>query len=114
VDIKKKHVSVVNSKYDRFGIYAWQLPNGNLLQDEDHNTLSISSEFGDLYRISKISNAARAYGYEEGSPVFLAGRRKITSEEYERQLSRLDSGLIPDDYDLAAYEEEFAAKESLG
>lgn len=45
-------------------------------------------------------------GIHEGKPVFFAGHRKVTDEEYAEQQSRLKEGFIPDEYDLPAHIED--------
>lgn len=106
---------IIASKYDNlFGIYVWELPDGRVLQDEDGNTLSISSKFGDVIRMSRLASAARSYGFNEGRPLYMSGVRKISDEEFENQKERMSSGLIPDDHDLSAYEETFAARKING
>jgi hypothetical protein len=36
----------------------------------------------------------------------MSGYRRVTDEEYEYQRQRLEWGLIPDELDIAAFEEE--------
>lgn len=95
----------------RYGVYVWQMPNGAVVADEERNFLSISSEFGDPRRIAELRAAVRACGIEVGQPLFMPGHRKIDDEEYERQSQRLAEGLIPDEYDAAAWREEFKNRE---
>lgn len=94
----------------RFGVYVWEMPDGALVADEDLNWLSIGAEKGDLKRIQAITNAARSYGITEGQPVFLAGRRQVTTEEYEEQIRRAKFGLTPDPYDIGALKDEIQYK----
>ena len=89
-----------------YGLYVWQMPNGAVVADEDRNFLSIASKFGDPKRIAELQAAVRACGITIGEPLFIPGARKIDDEEYERQQERLAQGLIPDDYDAAAWREE--------
>lgn len=105
--------SFVRSKYDKFGVYVWEMPDGRYVGDEDGNLLSINSVFGDLDRISKLGRAARSFGINEGKPVFLPGHRKISDAEYERQKERMSQGLIPDELDVAAFEEEAEARRTI-
>lgn len=100
--------SFVASKYDQIGIYVWQMADGKYVMDENRNVLSIASRFGDVSRISKLAAAARQCGLNEGKPAFLPGFRKVTDEEYENQVDRMNNGLIPDEYDIAAHEEDLA------
>lgn len=108
--IAMTNTRIVNSKYDHIGIYVWELPNGKFLADEQKRVLSISSIYGDVKKMSKITSAAAAYGFPNGKPRFMPGHRKVTDEEYDNQTDRMLNGLIPDEYDVAAYEEEAVAR----
>lgn len=110
---RKNKPRFVRSKYDEIGVYVWEMPDGRYVADEDGNFLSINAKFGDLDRMSKIGMAARQCGINEGRPAFLPGHRKISDAEYERQKERMDEGLIPDELDVAAFEEEAAARKTL-
>jgi hypothetical protein len=97
-----------------YGVYVWQMPDGRLVGDDDNNWLCISSMKGDLKRINELTEAVRHYGIMVGEPLFLAGNRKITDEEYEYQKQRQAFGLIPDEYDIPALVSEQAYKERNG
>ena len=101
-------MSIVFDEHDRFGVYLWQMPDGSVVADEDKNFLSIASAYGDAERIAKLKRAAEQCGIFEGSPLFMPGHRKVTDEEYAEQQQRLESGLIPDEYDIGAWKEEVA------
>ena len=93
------------------GVYVWLMPNGQIMGDSDGNFLSLGAKEGDQSKISNITTVAHdvlnANGVEpSGRAYFLPGRRKITDEEYEEQKQRMQSGLIPDEFDLAAMKEE--------
>lgn len=83
-----------------FGLYVWEMPNGQWVGDDEGNFLNIAAMKGDVKRISQITDAARSYGITEGRPVFLSGHRQIDDEEYERQRMRMQWGLVPDEEDL--------------
>ena len=51
-----------DSPGDRFGVYLWEMPNGAYVADQEHNFLSIASEFGDVVRIQKLKDAVNSYG----------------------------------------------------
>lgn len=89
-----------------FGVYVWQMPNGSVVADDQRNFLSIASERGDITKISRLAQAVRAFGINEGKPLFLEGHRKITDEEYQEQTERLRDGKVPDKYDLGALIED--------
>jgi hypothetical protein len=60
--------------------------------------------------MAKLMRAAAHYGQPEGKPWFYAGANRATDEEYEEQIDRLKSGLIPSMNDLGSVA---AAKKSL-
>jgi hypothetical protein len=93
-----------------WGLYFWQLPDGHLLNDGNGNMLNIPSVKGDIGQMAKLRAAAASYGYPDGQPWFYAGANRATDEEYEEQVDRLKSGLIPTMNDLGAVA---AAKKSV-
>ena len=95
----------------KYGVYLWQMPDGALVCDENRNYLSISSKEGDPRRLAELTAAARACGCEDGHPICFPGHRKIDDEEYEHQRERFEQGLIPDEYDAAAWAEEIKFRE---
>jgi len=90
----KNGLSVVQSTAD-FGVYVWQLPNGQNFEDEDGNVLNIPSMRYDLQKIKHITEAARHYGQPEGQPVFLAGVGRVTEETAREDIDRMAEGLTP-------------------
>lgn len=93
---------VHDSPSDRFGVYMWRMPNGAYIADDDQNFLSIASEIGDPIRIHRLRETVKSFGITEGEPVFFAGHRKISDEEYEIQRERARLGLVPDTEDVGA------------
>jgi hypothetical protein len=93
-----------------WGLYFWRLPDGHLLKDGDGRLLNIPSVRHDIGQIGKLRDAAKNFGYPEGSPWFYAGINRATDDEYQEQLDRLDQGLIPSLNDIGAVA---AAKKSL-
>lgn len=83
-----------------YGVYVWEMPDGKWVGDDEGHYMLISSVKGDKDKIQALTDAARSYGVTEGKPVFLAGRRKVTDEEYSMQETRLKLGLTPDPYDI--------------
>lgn len=100
----KSRISEVSET--NLGVYVWKLPDDTFVADQDANVMSIAAFRGDLSAISKIRSAARHYGFEDGQPVFLEGARKITDDELQEQIYRMNQGLVPDPYDIGAYKEE--------
>jgi hypothetical protein len=80
------------------GIYVWKLPNGEYLS-EGLYILSIQATRGDIRKMKELAQAAKAYGYPDGTPEFQEGYRKISDEEFEMQYERMLKGLIPDPLD---------------
>lgn len=93
-----------------YGTYVWQAPDGEFLGDGEGRLLSVFAMRGDLSKITALAKVAAAYGYKDGSPVFWAGKRKITDEEYEEQTARDRLGLVADPLDYAAIRDELRAK----
>lgn len=97
------------------GLYVWQMPNGKPVGDGEGNFLNIPAKKGDAKRIAILQKAAyevlKSNGVPEaGEPFFMPGSRRVTDEEHEEQTSRLKSGLIPDEYDVAAMKDQLAAE----
>jgi hypothetical protein len=100
------------------GLYIWTV-NGSPVGDDQGNYLSVPAVKGDVKTINKFRDVVYGYmrdmGMEpSGTPVFLAGRRQITDEEYEEQISRQKFGLIPDPLDYAAINEDLKFKKQQG
>jgi hypothetical protein len=107
--MKKTKMSTVDEA--AYGVYIWEMPNGQWVGDDEGNFLSIAAMKGDLKRINELAQAARHYGIMVGKPLFLSGNRKITDEEYEYQKQRQAFGLIPDESDIPALVSEQIYKE---
>lgn len=93
-------------KETEYGVYVWKMPDGRIVADEEGHWMCIASKEGDIRKVQALQDAARSYGIEEGTPLFVEGARKVTDEEYAEQVERMESGLIPDEYDAAAWAEE--------
>jgi hypothetical protein len=94
-----------------YGVYVWEMPNGQWVGDDEGNFLSIAAMKGDQKRINELTQAVRHYGILVGEPVFLSGHRKIDDEEFEYQKQRQAFGLIPDENDIPALVSEQIYKE---
>jgi len=103
---------VHDSPSDRFGVYMWRMPNGSYIADQDRNFLSIAAEVGDRKRISILRETVKGLGFEEGGPVFFAGHRKISDEEYEIQRERARLGLVPDTEDVGSLIDDLRVKKN--
>jgi hypothetical protein len=103
---------VHDSPSDRFGVYMWRMPNGSYIADGEGNFLSIAAQVGDPIRIQKLRNAVQSYGITEGQPVFFAGHRKISDEEYEIQRERARLGLVPDTEDVGSLIDDLRVKKN--
>lgn len=106
---KKSKITTVSET--NLGVYVWQLPDGGFVADERANVMSIAAMRGDLEAISKIKQAAWHYGFPDGQAVFLEGARKITDDELEEQIWRMNQGLVPDPYDIGVYKEEMRKRQ---
>lgn len=94
------------------GLYVWEMPDGKWIGDDEGNYMLIESVKGDAQKIMLLRDTAydflRNMGLEpQGRPRFLAGRRKVSDDEYEEMLMRQRAGLVPDKYDVAAIKEEY-------
>lgn len=97
-----------------YGMYVWQFPDGEIAGDGEGNIMNVFCMKGDLRAIKAISDAAKHYGFHEGSPVWWSGKRPISDEELAEQETRARLGLIPDPLDYAAIrDEERSAKLKL-
>jgi hypothetical protein len=89
-----------------FGMYVWELPNGEILGNTDGDILNVMSEQYDLGKMKILRDAATHYGYPEGKCKFLPGRRRVTEDELAEQVQRLAEGKTPDIYDAPALIDE--------
>ena len=89
-----------------FGVYVWQMPDGKIVGDDEGRFLSINSVKGDITKMTALTNAVKEFGIEVGKPLFLAGNRKVSDEEYEEQKSRMEDGLVPDQLDVPSLIED--------
>lgn len=89
-----------------WGMYVWQLPDGNILADEDGNVMNVFCIKGNLKAQQNITEAAHHYGFPDGKVVWLPGKRRVTDEELAEQQMREKWGLIPDPYDIGALRDE--------
>lgn len=86
------------------------MPDGKPMGDDEGNYLSIAAVKGDRRKLAAITEVAHDTLKNNGlipagTPFFMPGRRKINDEQYEEQKARLASGLVPDEYDIAAMTE---------
>lgn len=89
-----------------YGIWVWILPDGRALGDTDGNIMNMVGTQYDLKASQAITDAAKSYGFPEGHAQYWPGKRPVTDEEYEEQLSRQRMGLIPDPLDYGAVKDE--------
>ncbi|AVD99221.1 hypothetical protein SEA_BILLNYE_19 [Streptomyces phage BillNye] len=91
-----------------YGVYVWEMPNGQWIGDDDGNFLNIAAMKGDKKRIQQLRDAVASYGITEGKPFYLSGHRQVTDEEFEYQKQRMAFGLVPDEMDVPAFREELS------
>lgn len=108
----KSKLSLVQES--EFGLYVYELPNGQYLGDEDGNLLNIPAQRGDFAKMKRICEVAAAHGYPHGNPIFLSGSRRVTQDEYDDQKARMIDGLTPDPYDLGAIRDELRYNKQHG
>lgn len=89
-----------------WGVYVWKCADGEFLADQDGNFMLVFCEEGDRAAIKALTEAAKHYGFPDGTPVYWTGKRPISDEEYEHQLARSKAGLVPDPLDIGAIRDE--------
>lgn len=101
-----KRTKITEVEETDYGLYLWEMPDGSVVADSDKNFLNIPSKKNDKGKIRILTDAVRSFGITEGRPVFWAGNRRVTDEEYEYQKQRMEWGLIPDELDYGAARDE--------
>lgn len=102
-------IKTTNKKFIKevsYGMYVWQTPDGEFLGDGEGRVMHVFCEEGNLASIKALTDAARSYGFPEGKAVYWSGKRPVTDEEHEEQLTRQKFGLIPDPLDVGALRDE--------
>lgn len=97
-----------------YGMYVWKTEDGEILGDDDGNIMNVFCMKGDRRALAALADAARHYGYPEGTPVWWTGKRRITDEELHEQEMREKLGLTPDPLDYGAMKDELRAKHQNG
>lgn len=105
VDKQRSRMKFVSDGLE-WGLYVWQMEDGNVLGDRDGNVLNVPSVRGDLMKMAKLSNAVKGLGIVGGQPLFLEGQRRVSEGEWEDQMARLMDGYTPDPYDVGALRDE--------
>lgn len=104
--MKLTNKQIVDDPNVRHGVWIWEMPDGSCVMDEDRNFLLTIGYKGDVSAAFELAKAVRSYGITEGRPIFLAGQRPIDDEEYARQKFRMSLGLVPDEQDVGALNDE--------
>ena len=89
-----------------WGMYVWQLPNGEVLGDGDGNIMNVFCTKNNRNAIRALTEAAKSHGFEEGKAVYWPGKRRVTDEELHEQEMREKLGLTPDPLDYGALIDE--------
>lgn len=90
------------------GVCLWQMPSGGYLSDGD-GYLSVQGKMRDPFLERKMREAVKYWtGSTDGKPVWFSGYRKVTQDEYEDQMARMEEGKIPDVVDEARQAEKYA------
>lgn len=101
-------------KYRQVYLCLWEMPDGRYVGNSDGEFMCAESfHMNDPVIEQKMRDAAVAYGYPEGNPVWMPGR-KVSAMESDDQMERLLNGKIPDEREeeLIAIEEEWVRKQS--
>lgn len=108
---KVNRMKITSIEETNEGLYVWETDGGAWIMDEDRNLMNIQSVKGDKDKIDAITKAAHYFMKEmgvepNGKPVFLAGVRRLTDEQYEEQVARQAAGLTPDPFDVGALQDD--------
>jgi hypothetical protein len=90
------------------------MPDGRYIGDSNGNFMCAESyTINDPVTEKKMRDAARGYGFPEGRPVWMPGR-KVSAMEADDQMERLLDGKIPDEQEeaLIAIEEAWLDKKN--
>lgn len=90
------------------------MPTGQYFANDNQDILSIASVKGDIGKMAKLQRAAAYWGQPNGAPVFMAGNRKITQEEFDHQWERQLNGELADEYDIGAIMDELRGQKQHG
>ena len=102
--VKKPKISIVQDVPSDYGVYVWLTAQKKFYKDDHGNIMNIPARQFDFTAMSKIRQAARHYGVEEGGkPHFIAGSRRVSEMEYSEQKGRLAEGYIPSETDIGAW-----------
>lgn len=107
--MSKSRARLVQDKYI-WGMWVWEKPNGQYVADDDGNLMNVFSTKDNRESVRALAEAAAHYGFPDGKAVFLPGHRPVDDEEYEYQLARHKWGLIPDEFDVGALNDEIEAR----
>lgn len=93
-------------------MWVWQTDDGGFVSDDEGNFMHVfvdgRNDAVNEAAKKALASEAKAYGIDGGKPVFWAGRRPISDEEYEMQLARQKAGMVADPLDIGAIREEEA------
>lgn len=96
-----KRTGVKKIRQTDLGVYVWKrAENGKILADTEGNPLNIPAEYGDISKMMKLQEAAKAVCLAndltwEGEAVFWDVHR-CTDEEYAEQVYLMDNGILSD------------------
>lgn len=82
-------------KQSDVGSYVWELPNGNILANEDGEILNCPAVRGDIGQQIAIAKAARSMGFPDGRAVFEEVHRCTESEYWEQMDQLVNYGVSP-------------------
>lgn len=86
-----------------YGTYVYRCTDGEYLGDGEGRLMCVFGMKGDRKKVARVIEAARHYGFKDGTVEFWPGQRPVSDEEYEEQVARAKLGLTPDplDYGMA-------------
>jgi hypothetical protein len=95
-------LTAVESKAS-WGIYVWQMDNGQPFTDGNGGVMNIPGKKYDLEKMSLIAQAARHYGAPSGEAKFLAGVQRSSEMRHSEEIDRMKEGYIPSETDIGAW-----------
>lgn len=98
-----------------YGMYVWVSWDGDeVFCDDDDNVMNVFCMKGDHRAQEAVEKAAKFYGAPAGRVMWWGGKRQITDEELQEQMTRERLGLEPDPLNPAALRDEARARHFHG
>lgn len=101
---------VVRDDVFDWGVYAWRMPDGKVLGNDQGDMLNIPSMKGDITKQRMLQNYVNhELGIFKGEPYFMEGVMRLTEDEHQDQMQQMLEGKTPD-LDIATLADDARAK----